>query len=213
MMASVFQGDIYEGLSMMVEGDSATFAMPSDSVWQKLFRMPSSPPGMDSIEYIYFHIALNEIMTKEEMQRRKDEEARIALAKEEEDMKEYLRKNYPDAAPSLTGLYYNRFNMGEGELPRPGQMVKVHYTGYLLDGTKFDSSLDRGEPLEFMLGTGRVIKGWDEGLTYMRKGEKGVLILPSKLAYGERGSGNKIPPFSPLVFEIEMIDYWTPEEK
>ena len=211
MMASVFQGDIYEGLAIMVEGDSATFVMPSDSVWTKLFRMPAIPPGMDSVEYIYFDVKLKEILTKEEVDARKAAEAAEAQAKEEAALEEYLRENYPDAAPSRTGLYYYRIEMGKGDLPQPGQIVKVHYTGYLLDGTKFDSSVDRGTPFEFPLGQGRVIAGWDEGIGYMRKGETGVLILPSKLGYGERGSG-KIPPFSSLVFEVEMIDFYTPEE-
>ena len=210
MMASVFQGDIYEGLGMMVEGDSATFVMPSDSVWKKLFRMPAIPPGMDSIEYIYFDVKLKEILTKEEVDARKAAEAEAARAEEIAKLDVYLRENYPDAIPSRTGLYYHRIQMGEGDQPLQGQMVKVHYTGYLIDGTKFDSSVDRGTPFEFPLGQGRVIPGWDEGIGYMRKGETGVLIIPSELGYNDRGSG-KIPPYSSLVFEVELIDFYTPE--
>jgi FKBP-type peptidyl-prolyl cis-trans isomerase len=84
-------------------------------------------------------------------------------------------------------------------------MVKVNYTGKLLDGTQFDSSEGR-DPIEFALGTGRVIKGWDEGIAMMRKGEKAVLIIPSTLGYGERGS-QRIPPFSTLVFDVELVDF------
>lgn len=210
MTASVFQGDIYEGLALMKVGDSATFALVSDSVWIKLFRMPSAPPGLDSLDYLYFTIVLNEILSEEEMQRRKEEEAMAARAEEQTAMDNYLRENYPDAIPSRTGLYYHRIQIGTGDQPVPGSMVKVHYTGYLLDGTKFDSSFDRGQPYEFPLGQGEVIKGWDEGISYMRKGETGVLIVPSSLGYGERGS-RSIPPFSSLVFEVELVDFTPPE--
>ena len=211
MGPSIFKGDIYEGLAMMHVGDSMTFALVADSVWLKLFRMPAAPPGLDSLDYIYFHIKMNEIISAGEMQRRRDEEARAALEKESTDMENYLRENYPDAIPSQSGLFYHRIQIGTGDLPVTGQMVKVHYTGYLLDGTKFDSSVDRGQPLEFQLGVGRVIAGWDEGIGYMRKGERGVLILPSQLGYGARGSG-KIPPYSPLVFEVEMIEFYDPQK-
>ncbi len=213
MTKPLFEGDIYDGLGMMVEGDSMTFALIADSVWTKLFRMPSVPPGFDSVEYLYFDIKLNEIISAGEMQRRKDEEARVALEKERVDMENYLRENYPDAIPAESGLYYHRIQIGKGELPKTGQTVEVHYTGYLFDGTKFDSSLDRGEPLVFQYGLGQMIPGFDEVVGYMRKGERGVLILPSKLAYGERGSGNRIPPYTPLVFEIEMLDFYDTKSK
>jgi peptidylprolyl isomerase len=81
----------------------------------------------------------------------------------------------------------------------------VHYTGRLLDGTKFDSSLDRNEPIEFKLGQGMVIKGWDEGIALLKVGGKALLIIPSNLAYGSRGAGGVIPPFSPLTFEVELV--------
>jgi FKBP-type peptidyl-prolyl cis-trans isomerase len=84
--------------------------------------------------------------------------------------------------------------------------VKVHYTGKLLDGTIFDSSLDSGQPFEFTLGRRAVIEGWDLGIALMNEGGKATLIIPSKLAYKERGAGEVIPPFSPLVFEVELVE-------
>lgn len=86
-----------------------------------------------------------------------------------------------------------------------GSILKVHYEGYLSDGTKFDSSYDREEPFRFPLGSGKVIKGWDQGLLGMKKGERRKLIIPSHLAYGKRGIGNVIPPNSTLTFEIELL--------
>ena len=96
---------------------------------------------------------------------------------------------------------------GNGQIPILGQTVKVHYTGMLLDGTKFDSSLDRGVPFEFTLGQGQVIRGWDEGIGYFNKGAKGTIYIPSTLGYGPNGAGGSIPPNSILIFDIELLDF------
>lgn len=95
---------------------------------------------------------------------------------------------------------------GTGAEAKNGDTVSVHYTGYLTNGQVFDSSIGRGEPFSFILGTGQVIRGWDEGVLGMRAGEKRKLTIPSDLAYGEAGAGGVIPPNATLVFEVEMID-------
>ena len=94
---------------------------------------------------------------------------------------------------------------GAGEVAEHGRQVSVHYTGWLTDGTKFDSSVDRGTPFAFPLGAGRVIKGWDEGVKGMKIGEKRKLTIPPDMAYGPGGFGNVIPPNSTLVFEVELL--------
>ena len=94
---------------------------------------------------------------------------------------------------------------GTGATPKSGDTVTVHYTGWLLDGTKFDSSVDRDDPFRFVLGTGAVIAGWDEGVAAMRVGEKARLTLPPELAYGDEGYPGAIPPKATLVFEVELL--------
>lgn len=103
------------------------------------------------------------------------------------------------------GLQYWDVTAGSGDMAIPGKAVTVNYTGWLTDGTKFDSSLDRNQPFRFMLGTGQVIRGWDEGVAGMKVGGKRQLRIPANLGYGSRGAG-AIPPGSTLVFDVELLD-------
>ncbi|OIO05472.1 MAG: peptidylprolyl isomerase [Elusimicrobia bacterium CG1_02_63_36] len=105
-----------------------------------------------------------------------------------------------------SGLKFVDYQVGSGESPAAGQNVSVHYTGTLTDGSKFDSSVDRGQPFEFKIGVGQVIKGWDEGVMSMKVGGKRKLIIPPNLGYGAAGAGGVIPPNATLLFDVELLD-------
>jgi FKBP-type peptidyl-prolyl cis-trans isomerase len=116
-----------------------------------------------------------------------------------------MREQYGTAHLNPSGLRYLVHAPGEGKPPARGALVVVHYDGFLMNGTKFDSSRDRGEPFQFRVGTDAVIKGWDEAFLTMKKGEKRTLLIPYWLAYGEAGRG-PIPPKATLRFEVELLD-------
>lgn len=118
-----------------------------------------------------------------------------------------IRERYPNAQHTKSGLLYSVRAPGTGGTPHIGDEVIAHYDGRLLDGTPFDSSYSHGAPLTFRVGTGAVIKGWDEAFLTMHKGEKRTLIIPYWLAYGVQGRPPKIPPRATLVFEVELIDF------
>ena len=105
-----------------------------------------------------------------------------------------------------SGLKYIDMVLGDGDAPKVGQRVTVHYTGWLEDGKKFDSSYDRNTPLEFSVGVGEMIRGFDEGILSMKKGGKRKLFIPSNLAYGSNGIPGVIPPDASIIFEVELID-------
>lgn len=110
-----------------------------------------------------------------------------------------------DTITTASGLQYEEITMGSGATATAGNQVSVHYTGWLTDGTKFDSSKDRNEPFDFNLGAGQVIKGWDEGVQGMQVGGVRKLTIPPALGYGARGAGGVIPPNATLVFEVEFL--------
>jgi peptidylprolyl isomerase len=110
-----------------------------------------------------------------------------------------------DTITTPSGLQYQDAVVGDGPSPQPGQSVKVHYTGTLTDGSKFDSSRDRGKPFSFTIGRGQVIKGWDEGVMSMKVGGRRTLTIPAALGYGAQGFPGAIPPNSTLIFDVELL--------
>jgi FKBP-type peptidyl-prolyl cis-trans isomerase len=118
-----------------------------------------------------------------------------------------IKSKWPKAIKTSSGLKYVVLKAGKGEKPKAGNLVTAHYVGTLLNGQKFDSSVDRGTPLQFSVGVGQVIKGWDEALLDMKKGEKRTLIIPPNLGYGAAGAPPVIPANATLIFEVELLDF------
>lgn len=150
---------------------------------------------------------------RERKQKEIEEQKKAEAAKNLAEGKAFLteKEKEPEVIKTASGLLYKVLKQGEGPLITSDCKVKVHYTGKLIDGTKFDSSYDRGKPLE--IGVTNVIKGWTEALQLMNKGSKYIFYIPAELAYGERGAGRDIKPNSVLEFEIEIIDVTCPDKK
>lgn len=200
-----FKGDLYEAFTMMHVGDSMSFMINADSVFIKQFRSPV-PDFVAPGSFLRWEVKVSEAMTEEAYQQMKLDEMAALQQKSHEEFEAWLAENGVTAEPTETGLIYVCTKKGNGVKPKANQNVKVHYTGKLLDGTVFDSSIERGTPIEFPLGAHRVIPGWDEGIALMSKGEKGILYIPSELAYGANQAG-PIPPYSNLIFEVELVDF------
>ena len=134
-----------------------------------------------------------------------EKEARIKAAKEKE--ADELEAVVAGMEKTASGLYYKINKLGEGQNPSAGSNVAVHYRGMLMDGTVFDSSYQRNEPINFTLGQGQVIPGWDEGIALLNKGASAKLVIPSDLAYGSSGAGGVIPGDATLIFEVELVEF------
>jgi len=207
----IYKGDLMEGMFSMAEGDSAQFIVPADSFLLKSAGSRGIPEGIRKDDKFLFNIKLIELTPKAVV----EEKRKIENAKKEAEMSqksfdeknsrdEYLKANNITQAPTNSGLIAVVSQEGSGAKPTVGQKVTVHYTGYLVNGTKFDSSVDRGEPFSFTIGKGQVIQGWDEGIAMLSPGAKAKLIIPSSIGYGGRNMGS-IPPYSTLVFDVELL--------
>ena len=202
---STYPGDFYEMMGMLHKGDSAVFELDAQEFFEKTAGPQQMPPGLEGA-ILNFHVRVADVQSEAEYQEQLQAEMDLKQKEEADKIEEYILEKGITVDPTESGLYVVVTEKGSGPKPEQGDKVKVHYTGTLLDGTKFDSSRDRGQPFEFPLGQGRVIRGWDEGIAMLNVGSKATLIVPSKLGYGERGAGNNIPPFAPLVFDVELID-------
>lgn len=204
VMDSLYQGDIFEALRMMHVGDSATFILDGKQFFEKMMN-----PGQEyefGEDPLYLDVKLYGLMKKADFEKAKAEfEAQLdeRRVKEVEEIDAYL-KEHKGMEQSAAGIYVKTVKKGNGDKVEPLQTVKVHYTGRFTDGIVFDSSVDRGEPFVFTVGAGQVIPGWDATVADMRVGDKVTVLIPSSLAYGEGTRG--IPPYSPLVFDIELLE-------
>lgn len=182
----------------VVEGMDVANAIAKGDILEKveIVRVGEKAKAFKA-EQVTFDAALKNITVGAE------KKAQAAKAKEAA----LLKEKYADAIITKSGLMYVVIKEGNGEKPSKGIKVNAHYTGRLLSGKKFDSSVDRGKPFSFPVGMKKVIAGWDEAFLDMSKGEKRTLIIPPHLGYGARGAGGVIPPNATLVFDVELIDF------
>ena len=204
-----FKGSYEEGLTMLGKGDSATFYVSADSLFTK--AMQPLPPGVTKGTDIGIAVKVLNVQSEEEYKKTQAADFEKQKGVDEKVIQNYLAKNgmADKAVKTANGVYYIVTKPGSGPTPKPGEVVSVHYAGKTLDGKEFDSSRKNpqsgGKPLEFQLGVGMVIPGWEEGIMQLHKGENATLVIPSTLAYGPRGNQG-IAPNSVLLFDIELID-------
>lgn len=197
---------LLEGFMMMHEGDVATFAYDADIMAQMMNGQaphPNYKPGEG--QKLSYRVNLQRIESMEEVQKQQEAEMKKMKKEEPGKIREYVKKNNIKVKPNANGLYIIVNEKGTGEKVSKGKEVTVHYTGRLLDGSVFDSSVERGQPFTFKIGEGQVIEGWDKGLLGQTVGSKLQLIIPSTMSYGDRGAGGHILPYTPLVFDVEII--------
>jgi FKBP-type peptidyl-prolyl cis-trans isomerase len=204
LVKPVFAGDINEALAMMSIGDSASFIIRADSFLLKNSRVVRLPDFIDEDSRLIFDVRLLNVQSLEELELEKELKRLESINRENGLIQAYLKENKIGVSPEPSGLYFISLLEGSGKSAARGNRVSVHYIGKFLDGKVFDSSLKRGKPIDFDLGRGQVIPGWEEGIAKMKKGGKAIFIIPSELGYGS-GRG-EIPPYTPLLFEVELID-------
>ena len=205
---------VIDVLPLMSIGDSVTITRSLDS-------FPERPQGFEKYKNIIYNVTLTSIKSEEEYkvyaaeeQEKRKEKALLTQSRmgEISELSNKMLADYNSGklkdklTETASGLKYLVHEEGTGDVPNVGELIGVHYYGMLTDGTMFDNSFSRGEPYIFPVGQGQVIPGWDEGLTLLKKGTKGMLFIPYDLAYGENGNPPVIPPKSELVFYVELLE-------
>lgn len=217
----MFKGDIVEGLKMMHVGDKAIFKISADSIGN--FMMESQMPPQykkGSGQFLYYEISLMDLVTKDELAQEQAnfiEEMNQRKENEPSTLAKYIADNNITVKPTKSGLYVIVNKKGDGPKVAAGKKVSVNYTGRLLDGTLFDTSREADAreankvqegreygPMTYTVGSQPMIKGWEEGIMGQPAGSDITLVMPSELAYGGRGAGRDILPYSPLVFNLTI---------
>lgn len=213
LLEPTYKGDISEGLALMAVGDSASFIVCADSFYINNVGLQKDqiPDYIKPGSNLKFEIKIISIQKKDEYdkeQKLKYEKFQAMMeerkAKEPEDIKKYLKDSSITVSPTATGLYYIETKRGTGAKAVKGDSVTVNYTGKFLEGYVFASSVG-SDPIDVVLGNGEMIPGWEEGILLMRVGGKATFIIPSDLAYGSKGAGTMILPYTPLVFDVELV--------
>jgi len=196
---------IDDALAMLSVGDSAHFMLDAKTFYM-VTRREKLPDLIDSNSKLRFEVRVKGKVTEAQLAEEKKALEEKRKIDELDMLEQYVADNFPEATESLTGLYTVVNKKGNGRKVTAGNTVSVHYTGKLLNGKIFDSSVKRNQPFQFQIGARRVIAGWEEGVNETNVGDKITLLIPSHLGYGARGAGANIPPYSSLIFDIEVLD-------
>jgi FKBP-type peptidyl-prolyl cis-trans isomerase len=217
------KGAEQEAFALLQPGDSGVFRFNADTLYMRNARQLAPANMKKKGNFILLHIKADKLQTMQEAQataqadqaRMQAEQQKKMMAyatdqlkKDDAVLQEYMKKNnLTGMKKTASGLYYQITKAGTGPSAKSGQTVSVNYLGTTLNGKEFDSSAKHGgKPFDFPLGQGQVIPGWDEGIALLNKGSKAILLIPSTLAYGQRGAGADIPADSPLRFEVELVE-------
>ena len=222
----VYPGDVYDALMMMKTGDSATFILRGNDLFLTFFRVQDLPPFVNDSADVFMDVRLKSRLPQAEVDKN-----RAAMTEESNQMLEAMRQSEPariaeflaagqlKATPRPSGLYYIETRHGHGKKVENGSEVTLNYVARLITGKIIETSIREEAiksgifdslfeytPFTFIMGDKSTVAGWEEGISYMRKGGKAVLVVPSSLAYGEEGLEDLVPPYSPVVYEIEILD-------
>jgi FKBP-type peptidyl-prolyl cis-trans isomerase FkpA len=203
-----FKGSFEEGMAMLAKGDSASFFVNADSLFTRMGQQV--PPIIAKGSDIKFTVKIVDVQNEQEFQKAMTEKQKGQTAADAKIVDDYCTKKGIKATKTKSGLAYAVLKEGNGAKPAAGDVVSVHYVGKLTNDKEFDSSYRNpqagGKPVDFPIGVGQVIPGWDEGVMNMTKGSKHLLVIPSNLGYGPQPQAT-IPANSVLVFEVELIDF------
>ncbi|GAA4433993.1 hypothetical protein GCM10023188_24410 [Pontibacter saemangeumensis] len=221
VMEPTFKGSLEQALMMLSPGDSGVFKVNADSLFAKTFAQPM-PPFIKPGSQLTFFIKAEKVQSKEEAmvdqqkmmeQQMKDAQAHAAeqIKIDDQKIQEYIKENnLENVQKTESGVYYVVQEPGKGPQAATGDLVSVHYKLSFLDGKEVENSrsnpMGNGEPFQFPLGQGRVIKGWDDAIQQLKEGSKATLLVPSTLAYGEQDRGPDMPANSILRFDVELVD-------
>lgn len=212
------KGGIEEAVALLQPGDSAVFRFNVDTIFAKSFRQAVPAFMKKGGPTMTMHVKAQKVQTQDEasadqqkammeQQQKMAAHAEVQLKKDDVVLQDYIKKNNLTATKDPSGVYYVVTQPGTGPKPKAGQTVSVLYKGSLLDGKVFDSSEKMGnKPIDFPVGVGQVIPGWDKAIPLLNKGCKATLLIPSSLAYGQRGAGADIPADAPLRFDVQLVD-------
>lgn len=212
MAKSEYKGDIFDAFSLLHKGDSATFIINANDFFKKTAKYPQLPPGVDSTSMMYFDVKLLAAESLENRQKAEKEKAEKLKGEEASKLQAYLSQNNITTLPTESGIYVIQQTPGSGRAIAKTDFVKINLTVLNLEGKKIFSTLDKNNPITFEYGQPFDTKGFDEAIGMMRKGTKAKVIVPSAMGFGEKGRGEIIPPYSPVVYEIEILDLKTKKE-